>query len=201
MKRLIFVFAMLLMMFLVLDVNEAFAEEGRHSLGIQGGQVGLFQDVGSTYGSALGAGAFFDYASSDWLELELAYLGSRHSLNGLSLNQSSYTASMIYNIDELDAFTPYLRLGAEYVSHTQDVWTNTLTGPPGISSTNNSGFGLDMGLGGKFMVGNNFSAGLDVIYHSVFDVSVTPLGSNSQKVIQSYYTVLFRLAYVFSASK
>lgn len=178
------------------------AEDGRHTFGVQSGQVGLLQDVGSTYGSALGYGAFFDYASSDWLELELSFLASKHSLGNLNLTQNSYNASVIYNIDELDSFTPSFKVGAEFVTHSQDIYSNNLTASPSVVSSNNTGFGLLIGAGGKFMLGSHFSAGLDITYHSLFDVLVTPPGnSSSQKVIQSYYTLLLKIGYVFGANK
>lgn len=199
MSRLILVFSTLLLLFLAFENNFAHAEEGRHTLGAQAGQVGLLGDVGTTYGNALGYGVFFDYAASDWLELELNFLASKHSSNNLNLSQNAYAAYMIYNIDQLDAFVPYLKLGAEFVSHTQDLAGNTGTFSSGQF---NSGFGLDVGAGGKFILGSNVSAGLDLTYHSVFDVSSTPpLATASQKVIQSYYTVMFRLGFEFGKAK
>src|SRR4051812_49350048 len=112
MSRLILVFSALLVIFLCLGAVDVNAEEGHHTLGVQAGQVGLSGDVGSTYGNALGLGGFFDYAASDWLELELSYLTSKHGSNNLNLIQNDYAAYMIYNIDTLDAFTPYLKGGA-----------------------------------------------------------------------------------------
>ena len=198
MYRLILVFSALLVMFLCLGAVDVNAEEGHHTLGVQAGQVGLAGDVGSAYGNALGVGGFFDYAASDWLELELSYLMSRHSSNNLNLTQSDYAAYMVYNIDTLDAFTPYLKGGAEFVGHTQDI-----TVPSGIlTSQNYTGFGLNIGLGGKFQFGSTFSSGLDVVYHNMFDVSATPPGAPaSQKVIQSFYTVMLRFGFSFGGAK
>jgi opacity protein-like surface antigen len=189
-------------MFLCLGARDVNADEGHHTIGVQAGQVGLSGDVGNTYGSALGAGAFFDYAASDWLELELSFLTSRHSGNSLSLTQNDYAAAMIYNVDTIDAFTPYLKGGAEFVTHAQDVIVPNTVVNSVLTSQNYTGFGLDLGFGGKFQMGTRFSAGLDFTYHSLFDVSATPPGAaSSQKVIQSFYTVLLKFGYNFGSIK
>src|SRR5437868_4994702 len=114
-RRLIIVFTALLALTIVVHISNAQAEEGHHVLGVQAGEVGLSGDVGNTYGNALGYGAFFDYAASDWLELELSWIYSRHTgsnpvnASTLNLNQNSYAIALLYDIDTYDIFTPYIK--------------------------------------------------------------------------------------------
>jgi opacity protein-like surface antigen len=202
MSRLILVFSALLIMFICLGAADSNADEGRHTLGVQAGQVGLSSDVGTVYGNALGVGAYFDYAASDWLELELSFISSKHSQNNLNLTQNDYAAYMVYNIDTFDAFTPYLKGGAEFVGHTQDIPNVNVLG--GVSTNQSyTGFGLGFGIGGKFQIATHFSAGLDVLYHDIFTVSATPPGaiSGSVNVIQNFYTVMLRLGFTFGNEK
>src|SRR5262249_211139 len=60
----------------------AMAEEGHHTIGAQAGNVGLAGDVGNAYQNSIGAGLFFDYAASDWIEMEVGWLNSHHSGSG-----------------------------------------------------------------------------------------------------------------------
>ncbi len=196
MSRLIAVFIALLFLALAFESEMAFSEEGRHSVGFQAGQVGLTNDVGLVYGNALGWGLFFDYAASDWLEFELDYLNSKHSSNSLSLAQSTYEAAVLYNVDQIDVFIPYIKCGAEFVGHTQD-----LVSSGGIKSYEANAFGLDLGFGGKILLGKSFMSGVDFAYHGIFDASVTPAGAATTKAAQSYFTVMLRLGFVFGSAK
>ncbi len=201
--RLIYVFSTLLLITLILNISDANAEEGHHTLGVQAGEVGLSGDVGNIYGNALGGGLFFDYAASDYLELELSWLTSHHTGSNsgvfgsppLSLTQNSYMVALQYNIDTLDIFTPYLKGGAEFINHGQDVINpQTLANSP----ANTTGFGLDIGVGSKVDVGSHLMAGLDLLYHSIFTTTYTPPNSPaSVNTIQSYFTVMLRLGYSF----
>ncbi|MDZ4678662.1 MAG: outer membrane beta-barrel protein [Oligoflexia bacterium] len=196
MNRLIVVFTTLFI--LTLFYKTAQAEEGHHALGFQAGHVGLSGDVGSRYGNALGWGVFADYAASDWLDFELGYLNSKHTNNSLSMTQNALSASILYNVDQFDLFIPYLRGGAEFVSANEDIVNPSNLVPSGYSTT---AFGLDVGFGGKFLIGTNFMAGADFTYHSMFDSNVSlPNGTNA-KAIQSYLTVMLRLGFVFGAEK
>jgi opacity protein-like surface antigen len=195
MKRLIFVFTALLLLTFLFQVEAAQAEEGRHYLGVQAGQVGLTGDVGSAYGSALGVGAFFNYAASDFLEFQLSWLTSHHSSNNLALTQNSYALILQYNLDQLDIFTPYIEGGAEFASHVQDI-----PGLSGNASYNTTAFGLDLGIGAKVDLGKSFMTGLDFTYHNIFDASATPPGLSAVKAIQSYFTVMLRFGFVFGGS-
>jgi opacity protein-like surface antigen len=203
-KRLIFVFATLLALTILVDVNQAEAEEGHHSLGVQAGEVGLSSDVGNIYSNALGMGAFFDYAASDFLEFELSWINSHHTgtnpLNASTLNlqQNAYALALQYNIDTYDIFTPYIKGGAEFVTHTQDiVGANNQTG-----SYSTTGFGLDAAAGCKVNFTQNLMAGLDLTYHSIFTASVTPTGNfNAVNTIESYFTVMLRFGFTFGGEK
>src|SRR5258708_2446441 len=115
MIRLLFILSALFFLTAFFGIDFAHSEEGHHSIGIQAWQVGLTSDFGSLYGNALGYGAFFDYASSDWLEFELSYLTSKHTSNNLNYTQGVYGLSVIYNVDQFHILIPYLRGGAEFV--------------------------------------------------------------------------------------
>jgi hypothetical protein len=191
-RRLIVVFATLFLLTVFFGVESVHADEGRNTLGIQAGQVGLSGDVASAYGNALGFGVFFDYAASDWLEFELSYLNSRHTKNSFGYSQNVIGAGVLYNVDQFDIFVPYLRGGAEFISVSADLPSPVV---PAAHST--TGFGLNVGVGGKFLLGNNFMTGLDLTYHSAFESSITPPGGTSTKVIQGFTTIMLRLGYVF----
>jgi hypothetical protein len=111
-RRLIAVFAFLFAITLI-GLSTAHAEEGHHSLGIQGGHVGLSDANLSAYGNNIGYGAFFDYAASDYLEIELGFLTSKHTNNSLSLSKNAYSLAALYIFDQVDIFIPYLRGGAK----------------------------------------------------------------------------------------
>jgi hypothetical protein len=191
-RRLIVVFAALFLLTVFFGVEDVRAEEGRHTVGVQAGQVGLSGDVANFYGNALGWGLFFDYAASDWLEFEVSYLNSRHTKNSAGYSQGVFGAGVLYNIDQFDIFVPYLRGGAEFISVTGD-----LPSPVTLASYSTTGFGLAVGVGGKFLLGENFMTGLDLTYHSAFDASVTPTGGSSTKILQSFTTIMLRLGFVF----
>ncbi len=174
----------------------ALAEEGHHSIGIQGGQVLLSGDVASTYGNALGLGAFFNYAASDWLEFQLGWLNSKHTTtaNGqnVAMTQNAFNADILYDIDQFDVFVPYVKGGVDLVTHSpQDVVGTT----GNLSGQSYSGFGLNLGIGGQFILGKNFFTGLDITYHSIFDVSTSAPGASSVKVLQSFTTVLVQMGF------
>ncbi len=174
------------------------AEEGHHVLGVQAGHVGLSGDVASRYGNALGFGAFFDYAASDMLDFEFGYLNSKHTSNSLSMTQNAMSMAILYNVDQFDIFIPYLRGGAEFVSANEDIVNPATLTASGYSTT---AFGLDLGFGGKFVLGSNFMSGIDLTYHSIFDANVSLPNGTSTKALQSYMTVMLRFGYVFGESK
>lgn len=179
-------------LFLLVLLNfSAHAEEGVHSVGVQGGQVLLSGEVLDRYSNALGIGGFFNYAASDFLEFQLAFNTSNHTSNSKSLNRQSYELGVIYNIDEFDIFVPYLKGGAELIAHKQD-----FVGANGIST---NGFGLNFGVGSAVLLGKDFMTGLELTYHSAFDVSYSA-GGVSQKAIQPYTTVMVLFGYRFSSS-
>jgi len=195
MRRLIYVFSTLLALTVFLGIENANAGEGQVTVGAQAGEVGLGGDVGNTYGSALGVGAFFSYAASDFLEFELGWLSSKHSGNGLNLAQNAYNLDIIYDVDQFDIFVPYIKGGAEFVTHQQDIVN---VSPAGITSTNLTGFGLNVGLGARVDLGKNFMTALDFDFHNIFNTTVTPIGgSGSINAIQSYFTVLLRFGFAF----
>jgi opacity protein-like surface antigen len=192
-KRLIFVFGTLLALTIFLETSGVQAEEGHHTFGVQAGEVGLTQDVGTTYGNALGGGLFFDYAASDFLEFELNWLSSHHSNNNLNLTQNAYAAAVQIDIETYDIFTPYIKGGAEFVQHSQDITSGTTT-----SNYNTTGFGLDLGAGARVDFTKHLMAGLDFTYHSLFNTTVTPNGANySINTIESYFTVMLRFGFTF----
>src|ERR1700722_545978 len=156
MNRLILISTIFLAFVFFVRNPKALADEGKLTFGAEAGEVGLSQDVGSTYGNALGAGAFFTYAPSDFLDFQLSWLTSHHTSNNLNLVQNAYIADLIYKVDQFDIFTPYIEGGAEFVGHTQDV-LNTSTGT--TSSSSNTGFGLNIGFGAKVDLGKNFQTG------------------------------------------
>lgn len=170
------------------------AEEGRHTLGLEAGHVALGGDVGSMYGNAVGGGIFFRYAASDFLEFEINLMGSRHSQNSLSLKQNSLGLAVLYNIDQFDIFVPYVKGGAEFVGHTQD-----LPSPVNPASYESNGFGLIIGAGAQVLLGANFMTGLDLTYHSIFDTTVTPTGGTATKAIQPYTTVMLQVGFRFGS--
>ena len=173
------------------------AEEGRHVIGVQGGHVGMTQKVGEDYGSALGYGAFFNYAGSDFLELQLNYLQSKHTRNNLNLDQKVFGISALYIIDQIDAFVPYAKGGAEFISHTQDIENQTTAT---TASYNSQAFGLLLGAGTQFLIGSNMMAGLDFAYHSVFEATTT-VGARNVPTIQSFFTVMLQFGYRFGSGK
>jgi opacity protein-like surface antigen len=198
MRRLILVFSALLALLIYFEANSAFADEGHHTLGVEGGQVGQSGDVSTLYGNALGYGAFFKYAASDFLEVEFEYLHSQSNQNNLNHNQNSLGLTAIWDLDVWDIFVPYLKGGAEFVSASNDYPSLGLPAT-GVSA---NGFGLDVGLGAAVLLGNNFMTGLDFTYHDIFDVSVTPPGyPNSVKAIQPYWTVLLQIGFMFGGGK
>lgn len=184
-------------------VSGAYAEEGHHSFGVQAGEVGLSSDVGSIYGNALGSGLFFDYAASDYLEFELSWLNSHHSGsnptfgNPMSLTQNAYMVALQYDIETYDIFTPYLKGGAEFDNHGQDVINPTTQANTPVNTT---GFGIDVGIGSKVDFTKYLMAGLDIMYHSMFTATVIPAGtSTSVNTIESYFTVMLRVGFTFGA--
>ena len=196
--RFIYLLAVLLALTVFMQVQTVQAEEGKTILGAQAGEVGLSQDVGATYGNALGLGAFLEYGASDFLEFQLSWLNSYHSSNGLSLNQNAYAMDAVWDIDQFDIFTPYLEGGAEFVTHTQTI-ANPAS-PTSIAPYNSTGFGLNVGAGAKLDLGSHLMAGLDFIYHNMFTATVTPPGSStSVNAVESYFTVLLRLGISFDS--
>ncbi len=175
----------------------AFAEEGVHSIGVQGGQVTLTNDWGSPYGNALGGGVLYRYAASDYLELELGWLNSKHNSNAngssISLNQNAFNVDVLYDFDVLDILVPYIKGGVDYVTHTQDV-----VGPfSNLYNQNYNGFGLNIGFGGDFLLSKRLTAGLDFTYHNIFTAQTTSLSATPVNVIGSYFTVMAHLLFRF----
>jgi opacity protein-like surface antigen len=206
-RRLIFVFSTLLFVTLMLNVSGARAEEGHHTFGVQGGQEGLTSDVSTGFSNALGIGAFFDYAASDYLEFELSWINSTHPGGGTivengqtfaigttNLVDNSFMLALQYDIDTYDIFTPYLKGGAEFATASVNI-------PGSVGNLSTTGFGLDIGVGSRVELGSNFMAGLDFMYHSMFTASATVpnSGGASVNLIESYYTVMLRLGFTFGS--
>jgi hypothetical protein len=161
----------------------AFAiDENEIRLGLQGGHVGLLQDVGSRYGNALGFGGFANYTVSSEMQFEVGYLSSSHS--GLRHQEISTGLNFFYNSYDAAYFS--VKGGVDFIGH--DLPTERVT---------SSGFGLYAGLGVDFELGKRFNAGLEGKYHSAFDTEVTNTAGTRVKGIQSFVTVLLRLMYVF----
>lgn len=192
------------LLILCLNPVKAFATEGHHTLGIQGGEEMLTSDVGGNFSNALGFGAFFDYAASDYLEFELSWINSSHPLTNSTLNingvsvpvssfslvDNSFMLALQYDIDTYDIFTPYLKGGAEFTSASMNI--------PSSGTLSSTAFGLDIGFGARADLGSNFMAGLDLLYHSMFTGTATLAGSSTAvNVVESYYTVMLRLGYAF----
>ncbi|MCC6277835.1 MAG: outer membrane beta-barrel protein [Oligoflexia bacterium] len=190
-RRLIVTFAFLIAITLM-SLSTARAEEGLHTFGLQGGHVGLTDANLGTYGNNLGYGVFFDYAASDYLEIELSGLTSKHTNNSLSLAKTAISISALYMIDQIDIIIPYLKGGAEFDNHTQDALN-----PVTATSFSTTGFGLNVGAGAKFMASDSFSVGLDLTYHSMFETKIALANGTEAKGIQSYFTALLRLGLVF----
>ena len=162
-----------------LSVNAFGFDEGQIRLGVQGGHVGLLQDVGSTHGNGLGLGALVGYLATDDLAFELSYTISNHD----NLVHSDFATGVNYYFNNFESFYLYGSGGVNFVNH-------KLT----LIKKSSGAFGLYGGLGADVEVGTKFLAGLQVLYHSVFDSSVkaTP-SSPSQAAIQDFLTVYFRL--------
>jgi len=200
-RRLIFVFSALLFVTLMLNVTGAYAEEGHHTLGIQAGEELLSNDVSSNFSNALGFGAFFDYAASDYLEFELSWINSSHpsygttvingsSVGSYNLVNNSFIAALQYDFGTLDIFTPYVKGGAEFTTASENV--------PVIGTLSSTAFGLDLGFGAKADIGSNLMAGLDLMYHNMFTGTATIPGTTGTiNVIESYFTVMLRFGYSF----
>jgi opacity protein-like surface antigen len=177
-----------------------FAEEGIHSVGLRGGQTLLSSDWGSPYGNALGAGLLYRYAASDWLEVELGYLNSKHSgtANGgnVGLSQNAFSVDVLYNIDTFDILVPYIKGGVEYVTHTQDVAGTSAN----LGNQSYNGFGLNIGAGGDFIISKKFAAGIDFTFHDIFTVQSSGFSGNGPvNVIGNYYTVMAHALFRFGA--
>ena len=101
--------------------------------------------------------------------------------------------ALIYIIDDWNKVFPFFRGGLEYVSHTQDILSPIL---PASYST--AAFGFHVGLGAEYEIWKYITLGGDISYHNIADVSVTPTGSITPvKAIQSFYTLLGRIAFKF----
>jgi hypothetical protein len=168
---------------IVLFSSPAFAiDENQIRVGLQGGHVGLMQDVGTRYGNALGFGGFGNYTVSSEMQFEIGYLSSSH--NGLRHQEISTGLNFYFNSYDAAYFSALA--GVDFIGHDLP-----------DERTTSSGFGLYGGLGVDFELGKHFNAGLQGKYHWAFDTEVTNTAGQRVKGVQSFATVLLRVMYVF----
>lgn len=156
---------------------------GDMRVGLQSGPVGLLQDVGSRSGSALGYGAFFNYASSEELMFEVGYIASEHtrlSHTELPIGFNFYPST--------SGFSYHLAAGVTFI-------TNRLDEKPVELSS--SGFGVYVGGGGELPITRNINAGLQLKYVKGFEQTVQLGDGSKAKSLQDNYTLFLRLSYIF----
>lgn len=156
-------------------------------VGLQAGQIGLLQDVGSRAGGALGFGGYFNYVNSENLAFEVGYLGSSHT----KLTHSEVPIGFNYYFGNEDKLLTQFLAGVVFITNKLDEQ------PVGLSS---SGFGIYLGAGIDFDISEEIKSGLQLRYVKGFEQTVQLSSGERISSLQDNYTFMVRVGYEFASA-
>lgn len=158
-------------------------KEGDFRVGVTAGNVGLLKDVGDDAGNAIGFGVVFDYNIADEFFFEGSYVQSSHD----KLDHQEYNFGVGQFFESYE--TAYFYWAAGVLFATNEIEITSL-------KAKDTGFGLYGGLGVDIYTAKNITFGLQARYNKIFEKEKNVSG-NDIKIVQDFYTVLFKVQYTF----
>lgn len=156
-------------------------KQGDFRIGVITGNVGLLKDVGDDAGNAIGFGGVFNYNISDDFFFEGSYIQSSH--DNLDHQEFNFGVGQYFESYETAYF--YWTAGVLFA-------TNDLE----LVNAKDTGFGLYGGAGLDIYTAKNIAFGLQARYNKIFEKEKQVSG-NEVKVVQDFYTVMFKIQYTF----
>jgi hypothetical protein len=152
--------------------------------GIQAGQVGLLGDQGGNASNAIGIGLVGNYSITDALTLELTYLQSSKD----ELDHKEYAFGIMNYFNSYESMMFHWATGIAFANNSFDVANQSLS---------DTGFGLYAGIGMDVLTKGRVTFGVQGRYYKMFDASKTASNGTEYKIVDDFYTVLFRVMYAF----
>lgn len=179
----------LILIFLVLFATSIIAKaelaEDKARIGFQAGNVGLLKDVGDNAGNAIGLGVITGYHVVEDILVEAGWVHSSHD----DLKHDEYSFGAMYYIDGADPIYWNAGAGLAFIDHEYT---------KGGENLSDVGFALYAATGVDIFLKKRLVTGLQARYYKAFEVEKkNAAGTLDIPIIQDFYTVMFRLQFIF----